>query len=104
MGGHQLPPTFTQSMYNIYVGCLNGKYTLSNENMVTIVNGLMSLFCSLRSYRETKKAVAYLMQIPFRTLTVFHSLNEDVIEDTLRIIVAILTHCNLDNLQFQLMM
>merc|ERR1719242_640034 len=57
----------------------------------------MALFCSLRSYKETKKAVAYLMQIPYRTLMVN-------IEDKLRIITAILKHCNLDSLQFQLMM
>jgi len=88
-------------MYNIYVGCLNGQYNISNDHVVSIVSGLMALFCSLRSYKETKKAVAYLIQIPYRTLRVG---TPDVIEDKLRVISAILKHCNLDSLQFQLMM
>merc|ERR1712038_1930886 len=91
-------------MYSIYVACLKGNYCLCNDHVVSIVSGLMMLFCSLRSYKETKKAVAYLMQIPYRTLSKSTNLNENVIENTLQLVVSIFKHCNLDSLQFQLMM
>merc|ERR1719242_1111394 len=72
--GHQLPPTFMQSMYNIYVGCLNkknsktSKYTLSNGHILSIMEGLMTIFTAFTNLRETKTSVAYLMKIPYRAL------------------------------------
>lgn len=101
--GNDLPSVFKDTMFNIYVQSLNNEDTqMSDEQIVSIVKGLMALFCSVRNYKKAKKSILFLMQTPYRNLATLTSV--DGIIRMLRVIHCILANCNLDKLQFQWMM
>lgn len=110
----QLPSTFTESMYNIYVQSMTEESSqVNNEQTISIMIGLMTIFTSFNNLKETKTSIAYLMKLPYRhlsTLNAEHNAvlsgstsNIESIVESVKRISTIFEYCKLSHLQFQLM-
>jgi len=106
--GQAMPSAFTQTVYEIY--CRASDFDLGQQHVLSLMAGLMTIFTHFSNLKEAKKSIAYLLQIPYRNLTAITSaddggiFNGDAIAESVERISAILSHCKLDHMQFQLMM